>query len=252
KILSLEVGYGYRNGWLRANLNAYFTKWMDKTMTKSGTLDNQMDYFMNMTGVTALHKGVELDVKAEPLKWLELTGMLSIGDWKWDSNATGYAFDEYGNPLNAKGGIVEAGSPEQAWAKINLKGIRVGGSAQTTAALGASVKLEGGLRFGVDWTLYGRNYAYYALSGSNLSIGQEKTILSPWKVPTASQIDLNASYRFKIAGLNTTISGNVNNLLNYFYISKAYNPQSGEVSPNSIYSYYAFGRTASVRLKVNF
>lgn len=252
KILSLEVGYGYRNGWLRANLNAYFTKWMDKTMTKSGTLDNQMDYFMNMTGVTALHKGVELDVKAEPLKWLELTGMLSIGDWKWDSNATGYAFDEYGNPLDSKGGIVEAGSPEQAWAKINLKGIRVGGSAQTTAALGASVKLEGGLRFGVDWTLYGRNYAYYALSGSNLSIGQEKTILSPWKVPTASQIDLNASYRFKIAGLNTTISGNVNNLLNYFYISKAYNPQSGEVSPNSIYSYYAFGRTASVRLKVNF
>ena len=108
------------------------------------------------------------------------------------------------------------------------------------------------MRFGVDWTLYGRNYAYYALSGSNLSIGQEKTILSPWKVPTASQIDLNASYRFKIAGLNTTISGNVNNLLNYFYISKAYNPQSGEVSPNSIYSYYAFGRTASVRLKVNF
>lgn len=252
KILSLEVGYGYRNGWLRANLNAYFTKWMDKTMTKSGTLDNQMDYFMNMTGVTALHKGVELDVKAEPLKWLELTGMLSIGDWKWDSNATGYAFDEYGNPLDSKGGIVEAGSPEQAWAKINLKGIRVGGSAQTTAALGASVKLEGGLRFGVDWTLYGRNYAYYALSGSNLSIGQEKTILSPWKVPTASQIDLNASYRFKIAGLNTTISGNVNNLLNYFYISKAYNPQSGEVSPNSIYAYYAFGRTASVRLKVNF
>lgn len=252
KILSLEVGYGYRNGWLRANFNAYFTKWMDKTMTKSGTLDNQMDYFMNMTGVTALHKGVELDVKAEPLKWLELTGMLSIGDWKWDSNATGYAFDEYGNPLDSKGGIVEAGSPEQAWAKINLKGIRVGGSAQTTAALGASVKLEGGLRFGVDWTLYGRNYAYYALSGSNLSIGQEKTILSPWKVPTASQIDLNASYRFKIAGLNTTISGNVNNLLNYFYISKAYNPQSGEVSPNSIYAYYAFGRTASVRLKVNF
>ncbi len=252
KILSFEVGYGFNNSWLRANVNAYFTKWMDKTMTKSGTLSNQMDYFMNMTGVDALHKGVEVDLKADPLSWLELSAMFSIGDWKWDSNAIGYAFDEYGNPLNSKGGIVEAGSPDQAWAKINLKGIKVGGSAQTTAALGATVKLLNGLRIGADWTLYARNYAYYSLSGSNLSLGQEKTILDPWKVPTASQIDLNASYKLKIAGLNTTISGNVNNLLNYFYISKAYNPQSGEVSPESIYGYYAFGRTASVRLKVNF
>ena len=252
KILSFEVGYGYRNRWITANVNAYYTKWLDKTMTKSGTLDNQMDYFMNMTGVNALHKGVELDVKAEPLKWLELNAMLSVGDWKWDSNATGYAFDEYGNPLNSNGQIVEAGSPDQAWAKINLKGIRVGGSAQTTAALGANVKLGNGLRIGADWTLYARNYAYYSLSGSNLGLGQEKTILDPWRVPTASQIDLNASYRFKIGGLSTTLSGNVNNLLNYFYLSKAYNPQSGVVSSESIYGYYAFGRTASVRLKVNF
>ena len=83
KVLSFELGYGFRNEWLSANVNAYYTKWLDKTMTKSGTMDNQTEYYMNMTGVNALHKGIELDVKITPLNWLELTGMFSLGDWKW-------------------------------------------------------------------------------------------------------------------------------------------------------------------------
>jgi hypothetical protein len=70
--------------------------------------------------------------------------------------------------------------------------------------------------------------------------------------PAASQIDMNASYKFKMGGLNATLSGNVNNLLDYQYISKAWNPRSGEATDSNIYCFYAFGRTYSVRLKVNF
>lgn len=258
KVLSFELGYGFRNSWLTANLNAYYTKWIDKTMTKSGTLDNQMEYYMNMTGVDALHKGVELDVKVNPLDWLELSGMLSIGDWKWDSNATGYAYDAHGIPLTASGETTTVGAADHAYASINLKGVRVGGSAQTTAALGATFKLNKSIRVGADWTYYGRNYAYYSLSGSNLSLGKEVSVLDPWKIPAASQIDMNASYRFKLGKLDAVLSGNVNNLLNYQYISKAYNPNTissaslQEATADNIYCYYAFGRTYSLRLKVNF
>ena len=137
-------------------------------------------------------------------------------------------------------------------ASINLKGVRVGGSAQTTAALGATFKIGKSIRVGADWTYYGHNYAYYSFSGSNLKLGQEISIAEPWKVPAASQIDMNASYRFKLGKLDATLSGNVNNLLDYQYISKAYNPKSGVVSEETIYCYYAFGRTYSLRLRVNF
>lgn len=254
KVLSFELGYGYRLKWLQVDFNAYWTKWFDKTMTKSSTLGQaQTEYFVNMTGLNAVHKGLELEAKASPLYWLDINAMFSIGDWKWDSNATGYAYDNNGQPLNSDGGIASAiGADDHVKTTINMKGIRVGGSAQTTAALGATFKIGKTIRLGADWTLYARNYAYYSLSGSNLSLGKETTVADPWRVPTASQFDVNASYKFKIAGLNSTISANVNNLLDYQYIAKAWNPQSGSANQDNIYCYYAFGRTFSVRLKVNF
>ena len=252
KVLSVEVGYGYRLNWLTVNVNGYWTKWLDKTMTKSTTLGNT-EAFVNMTGVNALHKGVELEVKGTPLYWLELNGMLSLGDWQWDSNAVGYVYDNNGQPLTSKGAIASGvGAEDHLMTGINLKGVRVGGSAQTTAALGATVKIGKEIRIGADWTYYGRNYAYYALSGSNLTLGKTNTVADPWRIPAASQVDVNASYKFKIAGLNATISGNVNNLFDYQYIGKAWNPQSGAANENNIYGFYAFGRTFSTRLKINF
>ena len=75
------------------------------------------------------------------------------------------------------------------------------------------------------------------------------SVLDPWKIPAASQFDLNASYRFKIGKLDAILSGNVNNLLDYQYISKAFNPNTlssstlQEATAENIYCYYAFGRT---------
>lgn len=254
KVVSFELGYGYRLKWLTVNVNGYWTKWFDKTMTKSATLGtNQTEAFVNMTGVNALHKGVELEVKANPLYWLELNGMFSLGDWKWDSNATGYVYDNNGQPLTKDGNIASGiGAEDHLITGINLKGVRVGGSAQTTAALGATVKIGKDIRVGADWTFYGRNYAYYSLSGSNLTLGKVNSVVDPWRIPSASQVDVNASYKFKIAGLNATISGNINNLFDYQYLGKAWNPQSGVANENTVYGFYNFGRTFSTRLKINF
>lgn len=254
KIFSVELGYGYHMRWLQLNVNAYWTKWFDKTMTKSTTVGtSQTEAFVNMTGLNAVHKGIEFEAKASPLYWLDVNAMFSIGDWKWDSNASALVYDYNGQPLTKDGTIASAiGAEDHLSTGINMKGIHVGGSAQTTAALGATVKIGKSIRVGADWTFYGRNYAYYSISGSNLSLGKINDVEAPWRIPSASQVDLNASYKFKIAGLNSTISANVNNLFDYQYLTKAWNPQSGEATQDNIYGFYNFGRTFSVRLKVNF
>lgn len=254
KVLSFEVGYGYRLKWLQVDLNAYWTKWMDKSMAKQLSVGaQQTDGYINMAGLDARHQGIELEVKASPLYWLDINGMFSIGDWQWDSNAKGYIYDANGQPLDKDGNVASAPLAEDHYfAGIALKGIRVGGSAQTTAALGATVKIGKQIRIGADWTLYARNYAYYQVSSSNLTPGKTTTVADPWKAPTASQFDLNASYKFKLAGLNATISGNVNNLFDYQYLGKVWNPRSGAANKDNIYGFYAFGRTFSTRLKVNF
>ena len=55
-----------------------------------------------------------------------------------------------------------------------------------------------------------------------------------------------------MGGLKATLSGNVNNLLNYMYISKAWNPKGKVATDENVYVFYNHGRTFTVRLKVNF
>ena len=256
KIFSAEIGYGFKNRVLSANVNAYFTKWLDKTTTKTAeytTKEGLNDrYMLNMSGVNAKHMGVEVDLKYRPFHWLELTGMLSVGDWKWDSDATGYFYNSAGQPLADLKGTIASGIGAEAHTSFVLKqkGINVGGSAQTTAAAGANFKVSKDLRIGLDYTYYGRLYADYQLSSSNITPG-ELTVNEPWKIPAGYQFDLNASYRFKIGKCNATLYGNVNNLLNYQYIVDAYDGGTG--TWDSAYRvFYAFGRTYSLKLKVNF
>ena len=260
QIASAEIGYGFHNEYVNVAVNGYFTEWMDKTMTKSSTLSDpaQTEYFMNMTGVNARHMGLEFEVKARPTKWLEISAMLSLGDWKWDSDSVvGYIYDQHGQPLTMNGEITTVGADNHGWAIINMKGINVGGSAQTTANLGVTFKPFKGFRIGAEYTLYDRNYAYYALSGSNLSLGKTMNLLEPWRVPIAGSMDMRASYHFQIGKLDAVLSGNVNNLLNQIYIEKAWNPTTvseiiTDVNVDNVYFYFSKGLTYNIRLKVNF
>ncbi len=263
KILSLELGYGFRWSWGNVKLNGYLTNWRDKTMTKYLTLGDQSTGYMNMTGVGALHKGIELEAKMSPASWVDLKGMLSLGDWKWNSIGEGYVYNELGQAVNADGKLVDAFSNNHAQGRVDLDGVRVGGSAQTTASVGVDFKIGKSIKVGADWTYYGRNYSYYSLSGSNITVKQDATTgewtttrpQDPWKIPSSHQTDVFASYKFSIGkGINAILSGNVNNLFNQQYVSKAYNSSTSSVAANSdnVYVFYHFGRTYSLRLKLNF
>ena len=75
--------------------------------------------------------GAEIDLLFKPFRWLELTGMFSYGDWQWDSNATGYWYNSAGQPVADNKGTVASGiqAADHAKSVINLKGVKVGGSA---------------------------------------------------------------------------------------------------------------------------
>lgn len=262
KIFSFELGYGFRSQYFTANLNLYHTQWFDKTNAASVGIENeegiQIDRAtINMTGVDATHQGIELDFVAKPFRWLDITGMFSIGDWRWSSTPKGYFYNSLGQPLAYKNGeFVEASgimAEDHAWSELDLDGVKVGGSAQTTAALGANVKLSKDLKVGMDCTFFGRNYADWSINSSDLTYNVNKTLVyeTPWRMPSAYVFDLNASYRFNIGKLNAILSGNINNLFNQEYITDATDGSNHDWE--SAYGiFYGFGRTYNIRLKVNF
>lgn len=253
KIFSFELGYGYRSRFFTANLNAYHTQWNDKSMARTIDLYNDDRGTINLTGVNATHQGIELDLVAKPLKWLDITGMFSIGDWRWTNNPKGYFFDSNGQPIKNMAGDPASGihTEDHASMILNMKDVMVGGSAQTTAALGVNAKLPYGFRVGLDWNLIARNYADFKVQSSDLVINGEKTYNTPWRIPTASLFDLSASYMFKIAGMKAVLSGNVDNLFDQEYIADAYD--GGNSDWQTAYRvFYGWGRTMSMKLKINF
>ena len=256
KALSAELGYGFHNDYLDLAINGYFIEWLDKAMAKRGKLNGQ--YYLNMTGVNSRHIGLEVELTTRPYRWLELSGMLSLGDWKWDSdNVKGYAYNLSGQAINLDGAVTTPGADDHAWATINMKGIHVGGSAQTTASIDALFKPFRDLKVGCSYTYFDRNYAYYSLSGSNLSIGKEVYVSEPWKAPAAGSLDARAIYSFTIMGMNASLIGQINNILDNHYIEKSWNPSNvsaatKEVNPDDVYMFYSPGRMWNMKLQVKF
>lgn len=255
RVFSAELGYGFRSGIFTANLNAYYTLWMDKSFVRSTQMSNGDYARINLGGVDARHMGIELDFSLRPTRWMDITGMLLLGNWIWDSNTKGYIYDSQGQPMTAAlDGTVASGimADDHAWLFLKQKGIKVGGSAQTTGAIGVTVRPMKGLRVSADWNAYGNNYADFWL-GSGLNGNQTIEVKDPWRIPWGHQLDLSASYRFKIGNIFATIYGNVNNVYNYNYIMDAQSDALQEgIWQNAYAVMYSFGRTYTVRVKINF
>ncbi len=88
KITSFEVGYGFRGDKLSANVNLYRTTWRDRTETLAFQLSEEQTGFANILGVNAIHQGIEVDFVYKATIKLDFTGMLSLGDWRWENDVT--------------------------------------------------------------------------------------------------------------------------------------------------------------------
>ncbi len=254
KVFSVEGGYGLRTENFSMNLNAYYTLWLDKAEVRSKMMSDGDYARVNMTGVDARHMGVELDFRYKPSKWLNVTGMASIGDWIWTSNVRGYIYNSQGQPMTQKlDGTVASGimAEDHAWIDLNQKDVHVGGSAQITGALGVDLFPMKGVRVSADWNVYANNYADFYL-GSNLTPNTAVNVNDPWRIPWGHQLDLSASYSFKIGNVNATLYGNVNNLYNYNYIMDAQCGTDAKGWEDCYAVMYSFGRTYTLKLKIRF
>lgn len=252
KVFSVELGYGYRSPVLTTNLNAYRTMWLDKAMATSFVIEGSEERAqLNLTGVDALHQGIELDMTLKLCRSLLLTGMLSLGDWKWNNNTSGYIYDANGQPLTKDKKIASGiGADDHAKTTVNLKGVSVGNSAQTTLAFGADYQLMDELNIGAAYTHFSRNYAKFNVRGSDIVPGGEKEYQTPWKMPSAGVTDLHMSYCFPFGRIKATLFGNINNFFNKKYITDAVDGPSHDETSAQVF--YGFGRTYSLRLKIEF
>lgn len=240
KILGLEVGYGFRNSHWKIDLNAYSTRWSDRQIRQTGDYNNdgQRDDVALFRNVEQLHTGVELEARVKAISKLEIGTFLSWGDWKYSGNVKAQLWDQNQNPI---------GTGSQT---LYLDDVKVGGSAQFTYGLMANYNILDNLSIDADYRHY--NNLYAAIDPENFSSEDHNGSL---ELPSYGLLDMGLSYRYKAF----MFRGNVNNVLNKFYISESddnYHAKEGDTIIEGLNAnnrvYFGNGTTWNLSLSYRF
>ncbi len=244
QIITAEIGYMYSSSNFNAKINAYRTNWRDKGLLLSYIYrienpDNpdepllEEDRTANVAGLNQLHQGIEVEATYKPNEKLSLKGMFSIGDWIYQDDVNFKVFNDQ--------------QELQAELDAYIKDVHVGNSAQMTGSLSLDYKIFPDFKVGVDYIFYGKHYADFDPESRKKVTDSG---VDSWELPEVGLVDLNFNYKFKLAGLDAAIYGNVNNLFNTEYISKADDGTSHDDLTSEVY--YGFGTTWSSGLRIKF
>ena len=232
KIFSAEIGYGIRSEKFAANFNIYRTEWNDRTFPRFFQNPDGTNSVANITGVNALHQGVEFDFEYRPSDRIRFTGMLSLGDWEWANDIENVQiFDEEQN-------LVET-------VDLFIKDLKVGRPAHTTAALGMDWEMLEKTHFTVDYNYFGNIYADYDPNDRSTAGGPQA-----WELPDYHTFDASLRYGFKILDFDAVVTGRLNNVFNVDYIQTALDGAGS--TANTALVYYGFGRTFNLSARIKF
>ena len=231
KISSFEIGYGFRGTKLSANVNLYRTAWNDRTETASFQQPDGSRAFANILGVNAIHQGIEIDFVYRLTNELKITGMGSIGDWRWQSNVKNVQI------LDDEQNVVDT-------VNLFIEDLHVADAAQTTYALGLNYKLTPKTTVAVDYNYYDKIFAEYNPS--------DRGTVKPdaWEMPSYGLFDVAMNHRFKLGNFDAMLTGRMNNVFNTEYVSDALDGSGSNAETALVW--FGAGKTFSVGAKLNF
>jgi len=244
-ITSFELGYGFTNSDLKVNVNLYSTLWSDRFFSVGYDFLNGQSGTAQFSNVEQLHQGVELEAFYKPTSDLMITGMLSVGDWNYKDNVESRVFDDNNNFV-----------PEES-ATLFLEDVKVGNSAQTTAALLADYSITSGLSVDAGFRYFDNLYADFAPDDSEfLSANNQGAV----KLPSYGVVDAGIDYRFVFEKSDLFLRLNVNNIFDEEYISESRtNIHTGAGTQNSYQGVdyrnsvnWGFGTTWNFSVSYNF
>jgi iron complex outermembrane recepter protein len=173
-----------------------------------------------------LHQGVEVDLNYNLNKKISLEGVVSIGDWKWTSDARAIVTNEIGTV------VIDT-------LEFDAAGVKVGDAAQTQFSAGIRYEPIKGLYFKPRITYFDNYFADFdpeTLKGENA--GRQS-----WKIPAYYTIDLNMGYNMPLADkYRLGFKVNLMNITDVTYISDARNNEYGtEFDAASAGVYFGMG-----------
>jgi iron complex outermembrane receptor protein len=190
---------------------------------------------VNVAGVNEVHEGAEFDLNYRPVQGVLVGGTTTIGDYYYSSNAgPATLLNEAGQPVAGK-----------SVSEVFLKGEKIGDIPQNMFSAFTDINLTPAIKVGAR-VVYYTDYTSYVPFTEYLTPDQH-----PYIVPNYAIWSMNAVYKFKMAGFDAELIGNVNNLLNSKVLTDV-EDYTGKADLTQIEGYWLNARTFTTALKVRF
>jgi hypothetical protein len=225
KIFQSELGFRWQSSYYAFQFTAYRIEWRDKVlMSPNISLPDGSFTQVRLNGLSALHQGLELEGGIQPLSWLQIGLIGSLGDWTWRNDVFGVVRD-----INQQ--IIDT-------VEVYAKGLRVGSAPQTQLIGTLRLTPTPNLYIFLSHAYYDRFWATFNPEVRNNPADREQ----PWRLPAYTLTDLAAGYEVPVASdIRLQVFGNLHNLLNVRYIVTALDGPSHR--QNTARFFYGFGRT---------
>lgn len=211
EIIGFELGYKYAATNFRANLNAYWTSWGNRSLVSAftndnNTPDNEDDDFTQRNverGIKQIHKGVELDLSYRPMSNLTVKAYASVGDWTFDAIES---LTSYNDDTGLEIATIEG---------EDISGVHVPNAPQLSWGLGLDYRITSALSVDVDYNHYANNYRRDRNFDSGTVFREDYGTL-----PAYDLFDAGVSYKFMLGSNTLRLRANVYNALDHFYLSQ--------------------------------
>ncbi len=219
-VRAVELGYQYTSPKFSSNINAYYTIWGNRPISRNVLVDYPAGAVNGDTGeetfafirsIDALHRGIEIDAAYIVSKKVKIEGILSVGNWTWESQeevnytqAGKVLVDTDGNPLSFN---------------IDPKGVKVGDAAQLQAGGSINYAPVRDSYIRLRTTFFGNNYSNFnPETSTGINAGRQS-----WQIPNYTLFDFHAGYTFNFDQKRLRFGVSVFNILNTFYVTDAQN-----------------------------
>lgn len=228
---------GWRAVWANggSELTGYAAYWKNKSLmsNKYKQMDADDTRYM-ITGLNALHLGVEASIYQRIGNLLQLSAFASFGKWKWTNNVEAIIYDEY------SGLQVD---------KMNLwcDGIPVADSPQTQLGAEARFNLPAGFALNINWQFNDRMYADF----DPLTRTNPDDTSYPYRYPSYHLVGANASWSGRLGGkIGMTLYVNADNLFDKWYIERGKDGATHDI--DTFKGYWGLGRRFTFGMRLDF
>ena len=230
KTKSFELGYGWGKSSTRFKVNGYYILWEDKSI-----LTNEYNQFEDpsmISGLDALHTGIEMEIRQRIGSHIQVGGIFSLGEWKWQNDVMATIFDNNNVAVDT--------------VQVYADGLYVGDAPQTQVGLFAGFHILRMFDLSANWVYYDRMYADFSPTTRNDPADRSQS----YRAPSYQVLDLFLGYPFELGTVNIYASMACYNVLNSEYIVRGRDGASHDL--DDFRGFWAFGRNFNFSIRIGF